>query len=77
MNGRSKPQAWMISHQAVDRRRDHALLPAGDHRALAPVSSESSRLREAGSEPRLPDQLAAAHMSSLQPRQATEPFLTL
>src|SRR5918992_521153 len=42
-------------HQVVDRGGDASLLPAGDHRAVAPGALGQLALGQAGPQPRLPD----------------------
>src|SRR4051794_11712990 len=57
--------------QVVDARRDGALLPAGDDRALAPGALGELGLGEAGSQPRLADERPSLHRADSSPVQHT------
>ena len=57
--------------QVVDARRDGALLPAGDHRALAPGALGELGLGEAGSQPRLADERPSLHRADSSPLEHT------
>src|SRR5688572_8627051 len=54
--------------EVIDARRDRALLPACDHRALGSGPARQLGLRQAGPEAGLPNQICATHGQESTPR---------